>query len=84
MLNSTVNKEAAFDALKTYQNKVYLALDNDRGGDDTTAWLMQHLPSAIDIRDRFAPAKDVNEYLIKLKSGNCQESPTLSRFYIKP
>ena len=67
VLNSTVNKEAVLDTLKTYQNKVYLALDNDMGGDDTTAWLVQHLPSAIDIRDRFAPAKDVNEYLIKLK-----------------
>ena len=63
VLNSIVNKEAALEVLKSLRNQVYLALDNDRGGDDTTAWFLKQLPSAIDIRGRFAPAKDMNEYL---------------------
>lgn len=64
VLNSIVNKEAALEVLKSIRNKVYLCLDNDKGGEDTTIWLMDQLPSAIDIRRRFAPYKDVNEYLI--------------------
>ena len=63
VLNSIVNKEAALEALKTLQNQIYLCLDNDKGGDDATAFLLDALPSAIDIRHRFAPAKDVNDYL---------------------
>ena len=63
VLNSIVNKEAALDALKTSQNQVYLCLDNDKGGEDTTAWFLKQFSSAIDIRCRFAPHKDVNEYL---------------------
>ena len=64
VLNSIVNKEAALEALETLQNQVYLCLDNDRGGDDTTSWFLQELPLAKDIRQRFAPAKDVNDYLM--------------------
>ena len=65
VLNSIVNKEAALEVLKTSQNQVYLCLDNDRGGGDTTSWFLQQLPLAKDIRQRFAPAKDVNEYLTR-------------------
>lgn len=64
VLNSIVNKEAAFEFLKALHNQVYLCLDNDKGGEDTTKWLMEQLPSAIDIRHRFAPAKDLNDYLM--------------------
>lgn len=67
VLNSCAMKEAALEVLKTLQNQIYLSLDNDKGGDDATAFLLDALPSAIDVRSRFAPAKDVNEYLIKLK-----------------
>lgn len=67
VLNSIVNKEAALGILKTLQNQVYLCLDNDRGGDDTTSWFLYHLPLAMDIRQRFAPSKDVNDYLMKKK-----------------
>lgn len=67
VLNSIVNKEAALEVLKTSQNQVYLCLDNDRGGDDTTSWFLQQLPLAKDIRQSFAPAKDVNDYLMKKK-----------------
>lgn len=64
VLNSIVNKEAALEILKTLQNQVYLCLDNDEGGDTATRWLLDALPSAKDIRNRFAPAKDVNDYLM--------------------
>lgn len=64
VLNSIAMKEAAIKALKALRNQVYLCLDNDKAGDDITAWFLQQLPSVIDIRERFAPAKDVNEYLI--------------------
>ena len=64
VLNSIVNKEAALKALETSQNHVYLCLDNDRGGNDTTSWFQHQLPLAKDIRQRFAPAKDVNDYLM--------------------
>ena len=63
VLNSIVNKEAALEVLKTLQNQIYLCLDNDEGGESATRWLLDALPSAKDIRCRFAPAKDVNEYL---------------------
>jgi DNA primase len=66
VLNSIVNKEAALEVLKTLQNQIYLCLDNDKGGDDATAFLLDALPSAVDIRKRFAPAKDVNDYLLRL------------------
>lgn len=65
VLNSIVNKEAAMEVLKPFQNQVYLCLDNDRGGNDTSSWFLQHLPLAKDIRQRFAPAKDVNDYLLR-------------------
>ena len=61
VLNSIVNKEAAMEVLKPFQNQVYLCLDNDKGGDIASAFLLDALPSAIDIRPRFAPAKDVND-----------------------
>ncbi len=69
VLNSIVNKEAAFEVLKTLtlQNQTYLCLDNDEGGENTTRWLMEQLPAAIDIRGRFAPHKDVNDYLMAIR-----------------
>ncbi len=64
-MNSIVNKEAAVDVLRSTTGKILLCLDNDKGGDDATKAMLDTLPSAIDIRSRFAPAKDVNEYLMK-------------------
>ena len=49
------------------QNQIYLALDNDEGGESATRWLMERLPSAIDIREKFSPSKDINEYLMNRK-----------------
>ncbi len=67
VLNSIVNKEIALEVLKNLSNQVYLCLDNDRGGNDTTSWFLQQLPLAKDIRQRFAPSNDVNDYLMSKK-----------------
>ena len=63
-LNSIVNVDTAIDELRNTDSQVYLCLDNDKGGDDATAKMLDALPSAIDIRSRFSPAKDLNDYLI--------------------
>lgn len=63
VLNSIVNVPAAIEVLRSMECKVLLCLDNDQGGNDATRQMTDALPSAIDIRSRFAPAKDVNEYL---------------------
>ena len=63
VLNSTAMVTAGIEVLKTLHNQVYLALDNDKSGDDATAQILNAVPTAIDIRGRFAPCKDVNDYL---------------------
>lgn len=63
-LNSIVNADSAIEELKATKSQIYLCLDNDKGGDDATAKMLDALPSAIDIRSRFAPTKDVNDYLL--------------------
>ena len=68
VLNSIVNKAAALSFLQKINAQAYLCLDNDQGGDDATASLMEQFPTAIDIRNRFAPYKDVNDYLCATKS----------------
>lgn len=68
VLNSIVNTDAAIEVLKKAENTVYLCLDNDKGGDEATKRILDELPSAIDIRGRFAPAKDVNDYLCSYRS----------------
>ena len=61
--------DAAIETLKLTDNKVFLCLDNDKGGDEATKRILDVLPSAIDIRGRFAPAKDVNDYLCSYRAG---------------
>lgn len=63
VLNSIVNVDAAIDVLRSMSNKIYLCLDNDDAGRLTTRQMLDALPSATDISMRFAPYKDVNEYL---------------------
>lgn len=63
VLNSVVNAKAAVDVLRDWGAKIYLALDNDDAGTSATMQLLDALPSAIDIRARFLPWKDINEYL---------------------
>jgi hypothetical protein len=67
VLNSIVNAPAGIEVLCSISGKVLLCLDNDEAGNDTTRQMLDALPLATDIRNRFAPAKDVNDYLIKLK-----------------
>lgn len=65
VLNSIVNAPAAIGVLQSYTGKIYLCLDNDKGGDSTTKEMLKVLPKAKDIRYKFAPYKDVNEYLMR-------------------
>lgn len=64
VLNSIVNVPSAIEALKEYPGTIYLCLDNDNGGSIATKQLLDAIPSAIDIRTRFAPWKDINDYLM--------------------
>ena len=63
VLNSIVNVDAAINALCGYTGKVYLALDNDDAGRTATHRILEAIPSAEDISSRYAPYKDVNDYL---------------------
>lgn len=65
VLNSIVNVDAAIDILKEREGKIFLCLDYDVGGRSTTKKMLDALPGATDISHRFAPHKDVNEYLCK-------------------
>ena len=66
VLNSIVNIDATIETIRnsrTQFGSILLALDNDNGGTETTMKLLAAFPDAKDIRGRFAPFKDVNEYL---------------------
>ena len=65
VLNSIVNAPAAIRVLQSYTGKIYLCLDNDKGGDSATKEMLKVLPDAKDIRYKFAPYKDVNLYLMR-------------------
>lgn len=65
VLNSCSMKESALEVLKGVNSQIYLSLDNDDGGEETTAFIKNVLPSAIDYRSHYADYKDVNDYLIK-------------------
>lgn len=67
VLNSIVNVDAAIDILKEREGKIFLCLDNDEGGRSSTKKMLDALPGATDISHRFAPHKDVNEFLIAKK-----------------
>ena len=69
VLNSIVNAEVGIEALKALHNQIYLCLDNDEGGSTATKAILDAIPGATDIRSRFAPAKDVNDYLINVKTS---------------
>lgn len=67
VLNSIVNVPAAIEYLSGHGEKIYLCLDNDEGGNYATIQMLDALPTAVDIRRRFAPHKDVNDYLCSLR-----------------
>ncbi len=63
VLNSIVNIPAAIEQLRGIKQPIYLALDNDDAGSQATRRMIEQLPGVLDIRSRFAPSKDINEYL---------------------
>lgn len=63
VLNSVVNVGAAIEHLRSMDGKVYLCLDNDQAGRSATAAIKGQLPDAVDISSRYAPAKDINEFI---------------------
>lgn len=73
VLNSISFVERAIEAMKGFDNtQIFIALDNDKAGDEATKKLLTALPSANDIRNRFSyvngiKCKDVNEYLMALR-----------------
>lgn len=62
-LNSVANVDAAIRQLSEVSARVYLVLDNDLAGDKATAKMLAALPNAIDLREKFAPYSDLNDYL---------------------
>ena len=65
VLNSIVNVDAAIYAIAG--RTTYLCLDNDDAGMAATEKMQNAIADAIDIRDHFAPYKDVNDYLMNKK-----------------
>ena len=85
VLNSTTMTAAAIEKLKEFKGKIYLCLDNDKAGTAATEKMLEQLPDAIDIRPKFAPYKDVNEYLVQCgkittphANSKCSKNNTLS------
>lgn len=63
VLNSCALKDAAIEALNDYQGEISLCLDNDDAGKETTQYMLAALPNAKDLSPRYAPCKDINDYL---------------------
>lgn len=75
VMNSVTNKEETVEVLRSISGTIYLCLDNDKAGEEATAFIKNALPSAIDYRSHFAPAKDVNEHLCRTTSlSGCRPS----------
>ncbi len=69
VMNSVTNKEETVEVLRSISGTIYLCLDNDKAGEEATAFIKNALPSAIDYRSHYADHKDVNEFLVKHKCG---------------
>lgn len=65
VLNSVALVDRAIENLHSYERKIFLSLDNDTAGDEASKKILEAFPQATDLRCRFAPCKDVNEYLSK-------------------
>ena len=65
VLNSVALVDRAIENLHSYERKIFLSLDNDTAGDEASKKILEAFPQATDLRSRFAPCKDVNEYLYK-------------------
>lgn len=69
VMNSVTNKEETVEVLRSISGTIYLCLDNDKAGEEATAFIKNALLSAIDYRSHYADHKDVNEFLVKHKCG---------------
>ena len=69
VMNSVTNKEETVEVLRSISGTIYLCLDNDKAGEEATAFIKNALPSVIDYRSHYADHKDVNEFLVKHKCG---------------
>lgn len=69
VMNSVALAEQAVAAVGASGLSACLYLDGDPPGDACTQRLLSALPGAEDCRARFAPAKDVNEYLTSRSAG---------------
>jgi 5S rRNA maturation endonuclease (ribonuclease M5) len=69
VMNSVTNREETVEVLRSISGTIYLCLDNDKAGEEATAFIKNALPSAIDYRSHYADHKDVNEFLVKHKCG---------------
>ena len=67
VLNSTVNAPAAIEVLKGIGSRIYLALDNDDAGREASSRIVVEIPAAKDISHKYAPYKDINDYLTHKK-----------------
>lgn len=63
VLNSCALKDAAIEVLKEYKGEISLCLDNDDAGREATQEMLAALPNAKDLSPRYAPCKDINDYL---------------------
>ena len=81
VLNSIVSANAAIDVLQQCHEIIYLCLDNDDAGRETTRRMLDLLPSAIDISSRFAPYKDVNDYLVNGRRNDCILEEAVNKEY---
>ena len=64
VLNSVSLKERALIAIRGKFEAFELYLDNDRAGNETTAFFMQNLTNVIDKRTHYKEHKDLNEFLL--------------------
>lgn len=69
VMNSVTNKEETVEVLRSISGTIYLCLDNDKAGEEATAFIKNALPSAIDYRSHYADHKDVNEFLCSKRKG---------------
>lgn len=69
VMNSVTNKEETVEVLRSISGTIYLCLDNDKAGEEATAFIKNALQSVIDYRSHYADHKDVNEFLVKNKCG---------------
>jgi DNA primase len=62
ILNSVALVDKSIEAIKKYDN-ISLALDNDKAGDTATKKIIEHLPTAKDVRGYYKNFKDLNEFI---------------------